>query len=54
MGVYETRSGEVVEIIDARGEGCGTTGHAVDAVVLHAGDEDEAEPAHIHVYSAKP
>jgi len=44
VGVYETRSGEVVQIIDARSDGCDAAGHSVDSVVIPGDDEGEAEP----------
>jgi hypothetical protein len=33
VGVYETRAGDVVEIIDARSTDCASVTHQVDAVV---------------------
>lgn len=36
VGVYETRSGEVIEIVDARGADCPYSTHDID-VVLPAG-----------------
>lgn len=33
VGVYETRSGEIVQIIDARASACGTADHIIDAVI---------------------
>ena len=33
VGVYETRSGEVVQILDARAPSCRQDGHNVDAVL---------------------
>lgn len=34
VGVYETRSGEIVQIVDARAAACRISGHTVDAVVV--------------------
>ena len=40
IGVYETQSGEVVQIIDARATTCEFVTHAVDAIVT-SGDRDD-------------
>jgi hypothetical protein len=48
--VYETRSGEVVQIVDARAPGCTAAAHSVDAVVT-AEDLDDEEP---HPAPAQP
>lgn len=50
VGVYETRSGEVVQIVDARAPGCTAAAHSVDAVVT-AEDLDDEEP---HPAPAQP
>jgi hypothetical protein len=42
VGVYETRSGDVVQIIDARSSNCEVVTHAVDAVVT--GDDPDPDP----------
>ena len=42
VGVYETRSGEIVQIVDARATACGFAAHAVDAV-LSGDDLDEED-----------
>lgn len=42
VGVYETRSGEVVQIVDARAGSCRRDGHTVDAV-LPAEDPSDAD-----------
>jgi len=44
VGVYETRSGGVVQIIDARSSHCASATHVVDAVVAaDAGGHDDAD-----------
>jgi hypothetical protein len=51
VGVYETRSGEVVQIVDARAPDCAAATHSVDAVVAAediADDEPDPVPAHTH------
>jgi hypothetical protein len=43
--VYETRSGEVVQILDARAAGCHVPGHTIDSVVAPDSDGlDDDEP----------
>lgn len=41
VGVYETRSGEIVQIVDARAPACEFVAHAVDSVL--AGDEPDED-----------
>lgn len=50
VGVYETRSGEIVQIIDARATRCGSGAHSPDAVVTAQDAEDEPDtvPAYTH------
>ncbi len=50
VGVYETRSGEVVHIIDARSPSCGFVAHSVDTV-LAGDDTDQDAPAPYREYS---
>lgn len=45
VGVYETHSGEVVCIVDARATSCDLVTHSVDAVVT-PDDVVDDEPAH--------
>lgn len=52
VGVYETRSGEVVQILDARADGCESGAHSVDAVVTPDDDLDEEADRPAAVYSA--
>jgi hypothetical protein len=40
VGVYETRSGEIVQIIDVQAAECQVAAHTVDSVL----GEDEEEP----------
>jgi hypothetical protein len=45
VGVYETWSGRIVQIIDAHGSGCALADHTVDSiVVLH--EDRSASPSH--------
>jgi len=45
VGVYETRSGEVVQILDVRAPACRQGGHSVDAVLAldDVGDPFDAD-----------
>lgn len=44
VGVYETRSGEIVQIVDARAKACEFVTHAVDSVLSSdALDEDDTD-----------
>jgi hypothetical protein len=53
VGVYETRSGEVVQIVDARAPECGFDAHSVDAVVgAEDAMDDEPEPVLWHPHDA--
>jgi hypothetical protein len=54
VGVYETHSGEVVQIIDARAPSCASGAHSVDSVV-DAEDAMEEEPAPVpmQIYDAR-
>jgi hypothetical protein len=55
VGVYETRSGDVVQIIDARSNTCTSATHAVDAVVEpDAPDLDEADVGPAYPQNANP
>ena len=47
VGVYETRSGEIVQIVDAHAESCPIATHAVDTVLTGdapASDDDGDPP----------
>lgn len=52
VGVYETRSGEIVQIVDARAPACRIAAHVVDAVLATGSDDaanaDHAEAARAH------
>jgi hypothetical protein len=37
LGIYELYSGQVVEVVDSRGEGCSTAWHSVGTVIPTAG-----------------
>jgi hypothetical protein len=52
VGVYETRSGDVVRIIDARSSSCESATHAVDAVVT--GDDPDPDYTHTPLQGASP
>lgn len=52
VGVYETRSGEVVQIVDARADGCEFGAHSVDAVVTSEDTLDDDTEAPRPAYSA--
>jgi hypothetical protein len=41
VGVYETWSGDVVQIVDAHASDCQSSAHAVDAVVPIGGFDDD-------------
>jgi hypothetical protein len=49
VGVYETHSGEVVQIVDARAASCASSAHSVDSVV-GAEDALEEEPDPVPTY----
>lgn len=56
-GVYETRSGDVVTIIDARSSTCECVAHAVDAVVAADGadlDDPDPDPGRVYPQNANP
>lgn len=42
VGVYETRSGEIVQIVDVRASGCQIDAHSVDSVLAEDDEEPEA------------
>jgi hypothetical protein len=52
VGVYETRSGEVVQIVDARAAGCELGAHSVDAIVTPEDSLDDEADAPGPQYSA--
>jgi hypothetical protein len=55
VGVYETRSGEVVQIVDARSDSCPLATHTVDTVIGSSDDgPDEPEPASFYSSAATP
>lgn len=53
VGVYETRSGEIVQIVDARATACEASGHTIDAVVPtdHRDDDIEHDDAPTSAYT---
>lgn len=52
VGVYETRSGEVVQIVDAHAPTCQWAGHSVDAVITSdPTDDDEVNDAPSGAYT---
>ena len=45
VGVYETRSGEIVQIVDAQSSSCEYAAHSVDSVLSDDDQNDgEADP----------
>ena len=55
VGVYETRSGGVVQIIDARSAHCAYVTHVVDAVVAaDVGGHADADVGRAHPRNANP
>lgn len=54
VGVYETRSGEIVQIIDARAAACRSTGHSIDTVIFESDAPPEDVPVRAYSQSASP